>query len=529
LSSFAVLGVPESLCAALARRDIAEPFPIQAATLPDALAGRDVAGKAPTGSGKTLAFGLAVAAMALDGRRAKPRRPRALVLVPTRELAAQVQRELQHLIPRDAGPVATVYGGVGYGPQRSALASGASCVVACPGRLEDLVASGDVVLDRVEIAVVDEADRMADMGFLPAVKRILDATPDRRQTLLFSATLDGDVDALVRRYQHDPVRHEVEGSDEDTGDVRHVFWRIPRTSRSAVAAKVVDRAGPTVVFCRTCHGADRVARQLAKEGVEAVAIHGRRTQGQRDRALASFKSGKAWALVATDVAARGIHVDGVAAVVHFDLPEDPKDFVHRSGRTGRAGADGLVVSLVPEEDGDRKVRQLQRSVGLSEPVAAPDYDLVVVAPAPAAVPALAPAAADAAADSVLTETHEAPAGPGARRRSRARRERSEGGPRQRARRPEREGTGPHAGASHDSRDARDGRRRRNANANAGAQGTVKSFHADKGYGFITRPNGGDVFVHASNTGGKHLAPGQRVRFEVAPGRRGHQAVNVRPA
>jgi superfamily II DNA/RNA helicase len=525
VSSFAVLGVPESLCAALARRGIDEPFPIQAATLPDALAGRDVAGKAPTGSGKTLAFGLAVAARALDGTRPKPRRPRALVLVPTRELAAQVQRELAHLIPREAGPVAAIYGGVGYGPQRSALVAGASAVVACPGRLEDLMASGDIVLDRVQVAVVDEADRMADMGFLPAVKRILDTTPAGRQTLLFSATLDGDVDTLVRRYQDDPARHEVAGGDEDTGDVRHLFWRVPKAQRPAVAAQVVDRSGPTVVFCRTCHGADRVTRQLAKAGVPAVAIHGRRSQAQRSRALASFTSGKSPALVATDVAARGIHVDGVAAVVHFDLPDDPKDFVHRSGRTGRAGADGLVVSLVAEEDGDRKARELQRAVGLGHTIEAPDYQAVTPpAPAPAPVvaavaPVEAPIAAQAGPSSVAGDADAGPAGPGARRRARPRRERVEGGRRER-RAPEHD--------THD-RDARDGRRRRRTAAGANGQGTVKSFRADKGYGFITRPDGADVFVHASNTGGKHLAPGQRVRFEVAPGRKGHQAVNVRPA
>ena len=570
MSSFAALGVPESLCAALARRGIDEPFPIQAATLPDALAGRDVAGKAPTGSGKTLAFGLAVSAR-VTGGRPKPRRPHALVLVPTRELAAQVQRELAQLIPRAAGSVISVYGGVGYGPQRSALVAGASTVVACPGRLEDLIASGDVVLDRVQVAVVDEADRMADMGFLPAVKRILDGTPDGRQTLLFSATLDGDVDALVRRYQQDPVRHEVEGSDEDTGDVRHLFWRVPRSQRPSVAAQVVDRTGPTVVFCRTTHGADRVTRQLAKEGVAAEAIHGRRSQAQRQRALASFIKGKAHALVATDVAARGIHVDGVAAVVHFDLPDDPKDFVHRSGRTGRAGADGLVVSLVSEEDGDRAARKLQKAVGVDSPIAAPDVaQLVVVAPPkpPKPVSVAVVAEADVAdfADAVpagapaRTSAGE-PAGPGARRRNRARQERTErGASRGRNRGGERvEAFGADAPVTYAERPAseaprarrdRPGRReradrrevavdayahaggpdraRRNGNGSS-AQGTVKSFHVDKGYGFITRPNGADVFVHASNTGGQHLAPGQRVRFEVAPGRKGHQAVNVRPA
>ncbi len=369
-SPFAVLGVPEPLCATLRRRGIAEPFPIQAATLPDALAGRDIAGRAPTGSGKTLAFGLVVAAQAAAAGSARPqsRRPRALVLVPTRELAAQVTRELQALVPREAGPVVAVYGGVGYGPQRKALARGVSAVVACPGRLEDLVASGHVSLDRAELVVLDEADRMADMGFLPAVKRLVDRTPAHRQTLLFSATLDGDVDALVRRYQHDPVRHEVAAAEDDSGEVTHLFWRVRRARRVGVTAEVAQQCGPTVVFCRTRHGADRVARQLGQAGVKAAAIHGRRTQAQRDRALAAFTRGRVPVLVATDVAARGIHVDGVACVVHFDPPGEAKDYVHRSGRTGRAGADGIVVSLVAMEDGDKATRTLLRQLGRTEPI-----------------------------------------------------------------------------------------------------------------------------------------------------------------
>jgi superfamily II DNA/RNA helicase len=360
-SSFALLGVPERVAAALSRKGIDEPFPIQAATIPDALAGRDIAGRAPTGSGKTLAFGVAVAAH-LGEQAPQPRRPRALVLVPTRELAAQVQRELQGLVAPQTGPVTSIYGGVGYGPQRKSLARGTSTVVACPGRLEDLLGTRDIDLSGVDLVVIDEADRMADMGFLPAVERLVDRTAAGRQVLLFSATLDGDVDRLVRRYQNDPVRYEVAGSEADQGDVTHLFWRLPRADRIDITRDVVVACGPTIVFCRTCHGADRVARQLEKAGIAAVAIHGRRSQGQRDRALAAFTSGRAPPLVATDVAARGIHVDGVGAVVHFDLPEDPKDYVHRSGRTARAGADGVVVALVPKEDGDGKARILARKL-----------------------------------------------------------------------------------------------------------------------------------------------------------------------
>lgn len=381
--SFADLGVPAPLCATLARRGITAPFPVQAATVPDVLAGRDVAGRAPTGSGKTLAFGLAVAVQAADAGRPVPHRPRALVLVPTRELAGQVRRELAALVDeRRHGRVLAVHGGVGYGPQRARLARGVAAVVACPGRLEDLVASGDVRLDRAALVVVDEADRMADMGFLPAVRRLLDRTPDERQTLLFSATLDGDVDALVRRYQRSPVRHEAAGVAEARGPVEHLFWSVPRAERVAVTAEVVDRAGPTIVFTRTRHGADRLAHQLARRGVRAEAIHGRRSQAQRDRALRRFRAGAADALVATDVAARGIHVDGVACVVHFDVPGDAKDYVHRSGRTGRAGAAGAVVSLVAE-DGRRAVRALQRDAGIDGPIERPD-PARLASPAPAA-------------------------------------------------------------------------------------------------------------------------------------------------
>jgi len=531
MSSFADLGVPAPLCATLARRGIHEPFPIQAATLPDALAGRDVAGKAPTGSGKTLAFGLVIAARAATAARLEPRRPRALVLVPTRELAAQVQRELTALIDERAhGAVAAIYGGVGYGPQRKLLTRGVSAVVACPGRLEDLLATGDVRLDAVDVVVLDEADRMADMGFMPAVRRLLDRTPDDRQTLLFSATLDGDVDKLVRQYQQSPAHHAVAGSEDDQGDVVHHFWTVAREGRVGLTADIAKRAGSTIVFTRTRHGADRVTRQLAKFGVKAVAIHGRRTQAQRDQALRQFSTGRAPVMVATDVAARGIHVDAVGCVVHFDLPDDPKDYVHRSGRTGRAGASGTVVTLVGDDSSGRKAtRALQRDLDRTEPIVPADV-AQLVAGEPIAVTGPEPVLAGSS-----TNGDRAAAGRPAR---------GEGRGRERGRRQDRDrGERPHGGGP-DRRQGRDEARRgprRDARVAGGAggaggrdsgravAGTVSSYNASRGYGFISRRGGADVFVHVSALGGAELVPGQRVRFELVPGKRGQQAHNVRLA
>ena len=366
-STFLALGAPPAIADRLTARGITEPFPIQAATLADAMAGRDVCGKAPTGSGKTIAFGIPLVARV---GVAHPRRPKGLVLVPTRELAAQVAVELRELGGRKGPSVASIYGGVGFGPQIAALRKGVDILVACPGRLADLISQNQLRLDEVELVVIDEADRMADMGFLPEVKRLLDTVRPDRQTLLFSATLDGDVDVLVKRYQREPVRHELK-VDEDAKQNRHIFWKMDRTERVEVLAKVVNAEWPTVVFCRTKHGADRLTKQLAKAGVSAAAIHGDRSQGQRDRALASFSSGKVQALIATDVAARGIHVDDVAAVVHFDPPGSEKDYIHRSGRTGRAGATGIVVSLVDKDQTDGAAN-LQRKLGFEPELHWPD-------------------------------------------------------------------------------------------------------------------------------------------------------------
>jgi superfamily II DNA/RNA helicase len=359
--SFADLGVPADLVAVLSERGITQPFPIQSATLVDALAGRDLCGRAPTGSGKTLAFGLALAARV---NKARPGRPRALVLLPTRELAEQVRGVLAPLLAVRRRSVESVYGGVGFVHQRRALQRGVDVLVACPGRLADLVRQGDLSLGDVELVVVDEADRLADMGFLPEVRRLLDQTARERQTLLYSATLDGDVDVLVRHYQRNPVRCEVESEPEAKGLVEHRFLDVSASERVSTCAGLVSDLGSTVVFTRTKRGADRVAVQLAKAGVTTAAIHGGRSQPQRDRALRAFHERKIRALVATDVAARGIHVEGVCCVIHFDPPADEKGYVHRSGRTGRAGAQGVVVSLV-QPDQVRAARQLQDRLGLA--------------------------------------------------------------------------------------------------------------------------------------------------------------------
>lgn len=373
-----------SLVARITALKITEPLPIQALTIPDALAGRDVCGQAPTGSGKTLAFGVPLVAATAD-HRARPGAPGALVLVPTRELAQQVATVLGQLMPESRNRVAAIYGGTGYGPQRQALRRGVDIVVACPGRLEDLIAQGDIRLDAVRLVVLDEADRMVDMGFFRPVCRILDLTADQRQVLLFSATMTREVTTISTKYQHAPVRHDVEPAEQVEGSVTHLFWRAERNRRVDIAAQLIVDHGQAFVFCRTKRGADRVARQLRDAGVQAAAIHGDRTQAQRAKALASFTAGRTHALVGTDVVARGIDVDDVPCVIHYDPAGDATTYVHRSGRTGRAGRDGTVVSLVPDDQhGD--VKAMQRSLGLEAELVSPFTEHPVVL-----TPALAPA------------------------------------------------------------------------------------------------------------------------------------------
>lgn len=371
-TTFAQLGVPSRITDALAEKGIVEPFPVQAAAIPDALAGRDVCGKAPTGSGKTFAFGLPILARV---EKAAKGRPRALVLAPTRELAEQIKKELAPLARSVGRHVFAVYGGVGYGGQISAMRKGVDILVACPGRLEDLIEQGIVDLSDADLVVLDEADRMADMGFMPSVMRLLDQTPSNRQTLLFSATLDGDIAKLSKRYQNDPVRHETASVETDELDAVHHFWLVQHHDRTQHTADLINESGKSIVFTRTRHGADRLAKQLDKLGVRAVAMHGGRSQNQRQRALDAFASGRARALIATDVAARGIHVDDVAAVIHFDPAGDHKDYLHRSGRTARAGATGTVVTLVTHEQ-KRDVLKMQRAIDIDAPLARPDVALL---------------------------------------------------------------------------------------------------------------------------------------------------------
>ncbi|HVL04170.1 MAG TPA: DEAD/DEAH box helicase [Acidimicrobiales bacterium] len=363
-TTFGALGIPADLVAVLDSDGITEPFPVQTMTIPDLLAGRDVCGKAKTGSGKTLAFGLAVVARA---KPASPLRPGALVLVPTRELATQVAAELAPLAKARGRSVRAVYGGTDLDRQSNALRKGVDIVVATPGRLIDLIERKAVELDAIEIVVLDEADRMADMGFLPQVEWVLRHVGTPHQTMLFSATLDGDVDHLVRVHMHEPVFHEVVSDRVDVDDMEHRFLSVHQMDKVRVAAAVARGAERCLIFVRTKRGADRLAGQLEREGVAAMPIHGDLRQSARERALRDFTDGGLHVLVATDVAARGIHVDEIDVVLHYDPPADHKSYVHRSGRTARAGTSGAVATLVLW-DQERDIRLLQKRLGLELPL-----------------------------------------------------------------------------------------------------------------------------------------------------------------
>ncbi len=364
MQTFSDLGVSPDFVTALEAMGRTSPFPVQALTIPDALAGRDVCGKAKTGSGKTLAFGLPVLERV---KTAEPRRPRALILVPTRELCVQVKDELAPLGKARGTTVSAIYGGAKMETQVKELQQGVEIVVATPGRMIDMIERKEIFLDDVDQVVLDEADRMADMGFLPQVEWILRHIPGSHQTLLFSATLDGVVDTLIKRYQADPVMHEVVSEEVSVDQMQHRFLSVHDMDKAKVAAAIIRGTNRTIVFVRTKRAADRVASDLRREGVEAESIHGDLRQSQREKALKDFGDGKLHALVATDVAARGIHVDDVDVVIHYDPPEDHKDYVHRSGRTARAGESGVVVTLVLWNE-ELPVKRLLKRLKIDQPI-----------------------------------------------------------------------------------------------------------------------------------------------------------------
>ena len=361
-ASFLDLGVPAVLVAELSRQGIEAPFPIQVATLPDTLAGRDVLGRGRTGSGKTLAFSLPLVTRLIGGHR-RPRQARALVLVPTRELANQVHAVVAPLASAVGLTSTVVFGGVGQNPQVKALAPGVDVLIACPGRLEDLIGQGLCDLSGVEITILDEADHMADLGFLPAVKRLLDRTPGVGQRMLFSATLDNGVDVLVKRYLDRPSTHSVDPAVSPVSTMTHHVFSVSSADKAAVVHELASGQDRSLLFMRTKHTAKKLAKQLTAAGIPAVELHGNLSQGARERNLSAFTEGTTRVLVATDIAARGIHVDDVALVVHVDPPTEHKAYLHRSGRTARAGAGGTVVTIAtPDQAGE--VRTLTKQAGI---------------------------------------------------------------------------------------------------------------------------------------------------------------------
>ena len=353
-ATFADLGVDSDLAADLDARGFTTPFPIQAATLPDTLAGRDVLGRGRTGSGKTLAFSLPLVQRLAQQDKARPGHPIGLVLAPTRELALQIAEVIEPLARVVDMDVTTIFGGVSAKPQEKALKAGVDVVVACPGRLLDLMGQGLIGLDEVEITVLDEADHMADLGFLPNVRRILRATPQRGQRMLFSATLDNGVDALVKEFLHNPLQHSVDPSTSPVDAMTHRVWMVAdKTAKDGVVRRLASGEGQRILFTRTKHLARRLARKLVQAGIPAVELQGNMSQNARERAMRAFSTGQVHVMVATDIAARGIDVSGVELVVHVDPPAEHKAYLHRSGRTARAGAAGSVITLVlPEQKQD---------------------------------------------------------------------------------------------------------------------------------------------------------------------------------
>jgi superfamily II DNA/RNA helicase len=391
-TTFDALGVPAPLVEVLSASGITAPFPIQVATLPDSLGGRDVLGRGRTGSGKTLAFSIPlVARLAASDSKRRPKRPRSLILVPTRELANQVAAVVEPMARALGMRTTTIFGGVGQNPQVQALAGGIDVLIACPGRLEDLIGQGYCDLGAVEITILDEADHMADLGFLPGVKRLMDRTPKVGQRLLFSATLDNGVDVLVKRYLSNPITHSVDPAVAPVSTMTHHVLQVQNADKAEVVRQLASGLGRSVLFTRTKHQAKKLAKQLTAQGIPAVDLHGNLSQNARERNLEAFTTGASRVLCATDIAARGIHVDDVALVVHVDPPAEHKAYLHRSGRTARAGAEGAVVTVsTPDQAGE--VRTLARQAGITPKVSvvrpgAPEIEALTGPAAPYVEPA----------------------------------------------------------------------------------------------------------------------------------------------
>jgi superfamily II DNA/RNA helicase len=479
------------------------------------------------------------------------------VLVPTRELAAQVQKEIAQLTDDRGRRVICIYGGTSYNIARKALNFGVDVVVACPGRLEDMLEQRALDLSSVTTVVVDEADRMADMGFLPAVRRIVASTSPERHVMLFSATMGPDVSSLVREFTHDAAIHDVVG-DEAPNDVDHYFWKVPRDRRPDITADIIETYERAIIFTRTKHGADRLARQLGERGISAVPLHGDRSQAQRERALRSVKSGQIKVLVATDVAARGIHIDLLPVVVHYDPPAQATDYLHRSGRTGRAGATGVVISLVGE-DVIGQVKRLQRALGINPSIegreTAPAIRLGAVDDAVAAerlddrtpkrrLETSSPRERDRGPrnferreprERVSTNRHESRSSDADARPARSfeRREsqpsRSESTGRGFERRESRPPRAESAGRGFERRESTP-QRFESAGHGRGSEGVVAFFNDSKGFGFASDDKGDDLFIHFSSIVGdgfKSLSQGQKITFEEAQGPKGREAKNVR--
>ncbi|SER51588.1 DEAD/DEAH box helicase [Corynebacterium cystitidis] len=363
MTTFADLGLPRSIVNVLTKQGITEPFPIQEAAIPNALAGKDVLGRGPTGSGKTFTFGLPMLAQ-LAGAPSKPGHPRGLILTPTRELATQVRERLDDPAAALGLRLLDIVGGVNINHHIRALAAPVDLLVATPGRAEDLINQGKLHFDHVEITAIDEADQMADMGFLPQVRKLLDRTPKGGQRLLFSATLDGDVDKLVKRYMHNPVTHSTAPVEASVDTMEHYQLIVGgREERNEIVLRIGARPGKTIMFMRTKHGVDRQVKKLRRVGIHADGIHGDKGQGARTRALEGFANGSCPVLVATDIAARGIDIDDVSLVVHVDPPAEHKAYLHRAGRTARAGTSGTVVTLVMD-DQQKEVDTLLKKAGV---------------------------------------------------------------------------------------------------------------------------------------------------------------------